>query len=264
MRLADYLARIGYRGPIAQDSATLRALHRAHLLAIPYENLDIHLGRRLTLDEEQIFDKIVRQRRGGWCFEMNGLFAWALRAAGFSVRLLSGTVSRGQPGVVEGNHLILLVELERPYLVDVGFGNGFLEPIPLEPGEHVQNGWVYALQREGDRWIFHNHQHGGPGFDFTLEPRALADFAGQCHTLQTSPESGFVRVAVCHRFTPERILSLRGAVLANVTPADVTKRVIADADDYRRVLREQFDLEIDVEALWPKVWESHLAWSGAT
>jgi N-hydroxyarylamine O-acetyltransferase len=262
MHLAEYLARVGYDGPLAPDAATLRALHRAHLLAIPYENLDIHLGRPLALDEERIFEKIVRRRRGGWCFEMNGLFAWALREAGFSVRLLSGAVNRERAGdAAEGNHLVLLVELDRPYLADVGFGNGFLEPLPLEAGEHERGGWVYGLRREGARWFFRNHQRGGPGFDFTLAPRELADFGGQCQALQTSPESGFVRVAVCHRFTEESILSLRGALLTTATPADATTRVIASADEYRRVLEGRFGLAVNAEALWPRVWASYLEWA---
>jgi len=230
---------------------------------VPFENLDIALGRPLVLDRAANHRKIVDQRRGGWCYEMNGLFAWALRSAGFPVRLLGSAVNRDILGErAERNHLVLLVELERPYLADVGFGNGFLEPLPLEAGEHAQGDLTYRLSLDGVRWIFQNHAHGGPGFDFTLDPHTMDDFAAQCHALQTSPDSGFVRVAVCHRFTPGGILSLRGAVLSSTTSQGVATRVIGDADEYERVLRERFDLRVDgVAALWEKVWESHRRWA---
>jgi N-hydroxyarylamine O-acetyltransferase len=262
MQLAAYLDRIGYAGPLQPDFETLRALHRAHLLAIPYENLDIHLGRRLTLDEAQIFAKLVSGRRGGWCYEMNGLFAWALRQIGFSVRLLAGSVNRAALGAAaEGNHLVLLVELERPYVADVGFGNGFLEPLPLAPGSYRQGFLTYQLAREGERWHFQNHAHGGPGFDLTLAPHRLGDFAAQCHALQTAPTSGFVRTTVCQRFTPEGIIALRGAVLTSVGATGVTSRTISTAAEYAALLETQFGLRIpEAAALWGRVWGRHQAW----
>ena len=114
----------------------------------------------------------------------------------------------------------------------------------------------------GVRWVFHNHEHGGAGFDFTLAPRQLTDSAAQCRWLQTSPESGFVRVAVCHRLRTNGIVSLRGAVLQEVTANGVAERVIETEEDYRRVLAKDFGLDLggDVRWLWPKVWASHLTW----
>ena len=139
--LAAYLARIGYAGPIEPTTDVLYAVHRRHLLAIPYENLDIHLGRELSLNLPAIFDKIVTRRRGGWCYEMNGLLAWALREMGFDVTLLSGA---------EGKHLVLRVQLEQAWLADVGYGNGILEPLPLIEGEHTQHGFVFRLSRDDE------------------------------------------------------------------------------------------------------------------
>src|SRR5690349_13822179 len=94
MQLSAYLDRIGYGGPVRADLATLKALHRAHLLTIPYENLDVQLGRRVTTDPADAYDKIVRRGRGGWCYEMNGLFAWALGEIGFSVIRMAGAANR--------------------------------------------------------------------------------------------------------------------------------------------------------------------------
>ena len=277
LSVAAYLQRIGYAGPIEPTYAVLRNVHRAHLFAIPYENLDIHLGRRLSLDTETIFDKIVNRRRGGWCFEMNSLLAWALREIGFEVHLVSGAVNRARAGdLAEGNHLVLLVNLDQPYVADAGFGNAFLEPLPLAEGEHMQNGFHFRLEhsptpnpfpseQRGALWIFHNHAFGGAGYDFTTTPRHIEDFAERCQWLQTSPESGFVRVTVCHRFTPAGYITLRGLVLETVTAGDVHARVIEHNDDYREVLRNQFDLALgdEVDRLWPTVWASHQAWMQA-
>jgi N-hydroxyarylamine O-acetyltransferase len=262
MQLAAYLDRIGVREPTRPDLPTLRALHRAHLLAIPYENLDIHLGRRLSLDVPRIFDKLVGERRGGWCFEMNGLFAWALREVGFDVRLLAGTVNRALRGdAAHGNHLVMCVQLDGPYLADVGFGNGFLEPLPLGEGRYRQGHLSYSLAREGERWQFDNHEQGGAGYDFTLAPHRLADFAGQCDELQTAPTSSFVRTAVCHRFTPDGIVSLRGAVLSIAGAAGATTHTVTGADEYVALLEEQFGLCLpQAAALWPEVWRRHQEW----
>ncbi len=263
-RLDSYLARIGYTTPVRADRETLFGLHRAHLLAIPYENLDIHLGRPLTLDVDEIFDKIVVRRRGGWCYEMNGLFAWALREIGFDVALLAGTVGRDQNGAAaEGNHLLLRVALDQGYLADVGFGNGFLEPLPLVPGLYRQAAFLkpFELRRTPDRWELVNDGVGGAGFDFTLAPATLAQFADQCRSLQTSPTSGFVRMAVCHRFGPDSHSSLRGAVLQQTRAAGVTSTTLDSLAAYRRTLEQVFDLHLnEVDALWSRVWTGHQAW----
>ncbi len=264
MDVDAYLARIGYEGTLEPTPATLYALHRAHLLTVPYENLDIHLGRPLTLSLPDIFAKLVIRKRGGWCFEMNGLFAWALRELGFTVTLLGAAVTRpNAPPKPQPDHLILRVDLERPYLADVGFGDGLLEPLPLEPGRYRQGLFDFALTRTGDIWYFQNHPQGSaPGFVFGLESKRLTDFAAMCGTLQTSPESGFVRVTVCQRLTHTGVVTLRGAVLREVTAAGVEERVLESADDFDRVLRGRFGLGLpETPNLWPRIWASHRAWA---
>jgi len=263
-QLSRYLARVGYEGGTTPSLATLRALHRAHLLAMPYENLDIHLGVRLTLDPERIFAKLVDERRGGWCYEMNGLFARVLETLGFDVRRVSGTVGRATRGWrAEGNHLVLIVTLDRPWIADVGFGDGFLTPLPLEPGSYTQGFLRYRVSRDGPRWRVDNHAYGGAdGFDFTLTARHLDDFATQCRELQTSPDSSFVKVTVCERFTPQGLVMLRGATLREVTAAGVASRVLGSATEFDSTLRERFGLDLPAGAasLWPRVWEMHCAW----
>ena len=266
MDVDAYLTRVGYEGTLEPTPATLYALHRAHLLTIPYENLDIHLGRPLTLSLPDIFDKLVTQKRGGWCFEMNGLFAWVLRELGFSVTLLGAAVARpNAPPKSQPDHLILRVDLERSYLADVGFGDGLLEPLPLEPGTYRQGFFDFALTQTGEAWYFRNHPHGAaPGFRFGLEPHRLTNFAEACGTLQTSPESGFVRVTVCQRLTETGVVTLRGAIFREVTAAGVEEHVLGSAEDFGRVLMERFGLELpEAPDLWPRVWASHQAWAVA-
>ena len=262
MDIQAYLDRIGYRGPLNLDFETLRGLHRQHLLTIPYENLDIHLGNPIVLDQEAFFNKLVGRKRGGWCYEMNGLFAAVLQELGFKVTLLAGSVRDAVKDATDGNHLVLLVGLDQPYLVDVGFGDGLLEPVPLVEGGYTQGHLNYRLAREGDHWVFHNHPDGGATrFDFTLEPYELPRFAAMCHYLQTSPASGFTQKTVCQRLTGRDILVLRGAVFKVYSPDGMTERFIEDQADYRQVLQEQFGLDLgDVSALWAKVWAAHQAW----
>src|SRR6266700_2545218 len=133
--VSSYLARIDYTGPTTPTSHTLRAIHQAHLLAVPFENLDIALGRKIVLNEETILHKVVDRRRGGFCYELNGALAALLGALGFQTTLLSARVAKDAGGEgPEFDHLTLRVDLEQqPWLADVGFGASFLCPLRLEP-----------------------------------------------------------------------------------------------------------------------------------
>lgn len=261
--LTRYLARVGHSGPTDVSLRTLRALHRAHLLAIPYENLDIHLGVPVTLEPAAMFTKLVDEQRGGWCYEMNGVFGRVLETLGFDVRYVSGAVGRATRGWrANGNHLVLVVTLDRPWIADVGFGDGFLTPLPLEPGGYRQDFLDYRVTRDGPWWRVHNHPFGGAdGFDFTLTPRRPDDFAAQCHDLQTSPESSFVTTSVCERWEASGLVMLRAATLREVRAGGVTSRVLQDAGEYDRVLRERFGLRLpEADRLWAVARAQHEAW----
>ena len=238
-------------------------MHRAHLLSIPYENLDIHLGRPVTLDPAAMFTKLVDARRGGWCYEMNGTLGQALTAMGFDVRYVSGAVHRATRGEAAlGNHLVLIVTLDRPWIVDVGFGDGFIEPLPLEPGTYRQGFLDYRVSRDDLWWRVDNHEFGGAdGFDFTLEPRTIDTFAAQCHDCRRRPNHRSCRPPSANDSCPEGLVMLRGAVLREVTAAGVSLRTVQDADEYMRVLSERFDLNVpEMRALWPIVWARHMEW----
>jgi arylamine N-acetyltransferase len=148
LNVPAYLRRINYAGTAAPTPETLREVHRAHLFAVPFENLDIHIGRKIVCDEDTFLHKIVNERRGGFCYELNGAFAALLRALGFQVTLLSARVARSDGSdSPEFDHLTLRVDLDEPWLVDVGFGDSFLEPLRLEASVgQPQIGRIYRVQ----------------------------------------------------------------------------------------------------------------------
>lgn len=262
MDVAAYLDRIGYTGPLKADLPTLRALHRAHLLAISYENLDVQLGRPLTTSPSEAFEKIVGRRRGGWCYEMNGLFGAVLDAVGFKVTRLAGGVHRKDRGdAAVGNHLVLLVDLQgEPWIADVGFGDGAREPFRLQEGPIHGDGYCYRLEKlDPAWWRFHNHDLGGaPHFDFTLERADEAHLAAKCLELQTSPASIFVMTAICQRHTPDDIRLLRGRAFRRVRPGRKDDHLIASADEFVEVLRREFDLDVpEAATLWPQICTRH-------
>ena len=262
MDLQAYLDRIGHAGPVGADLATLRALHRAHLFAIPYENLDVQFGRPLTVEPARAFDKIVRRGRGGWCYEMNGLLGAALEAIGFEVTRLAGAVHRQALGdMTVGNHLVLLVNLRgEPWIADVGFGDGIRDPFPLREGPLSADGFPYRLERLADGWWrMHNQPHGGAStFDFRTEPADPAMLAARSHELQTSPQSPFVQNLVAQKHVGDEVLILRGRVLRRVRPSGFEDRLLGSADDLVEVLERDFGLPVpEAATLWPRVLERH-------
>src|SRR5215472_11082362 len=201
MDTAAYLARIGFAGPVDPSAESLRLLHRAHLRNVPFENLDISLGRTIVCDEDRFLDKIVNRRRGGFCYELNGAFAWLLRALGFSVTLLSARVSREDgTASAEFDHLALRVDLDEPWLADVGFGDSFLEPLRLNPEiEQEQYGQRFRIAQVEDVMIVRRRvgDFWKGQYQFKATPHNLNDFAERCDFQQTSPESHFTQQRIC-------------------------------------------------------------------
>ena len=148
--LDAYRRRIGDDGPLAPDLPTLRRLHRRHMLAIPFENLDPVRGVPVSADPSDAFAKIVERGRGGWCFEMNGLFGEVLDSIGFAVDQVGAKVAADEPGEI--THRALIVHLEGPWLADVGFGFGPLEPLPLREGATDLAGGTFRLSKRGETW----------------------------------------------------------------------------------------------------------------
>jgi len=261
MRLEDYLERIGYRGKIAPTYECFAGIHRCQALAVPYENLDVLLGVPLDQDVARIHDKIVRRRRGGWCYEVNGLLHWALETIGFDVTRMTGGVRRRERGdAAMGNHLVLKIMLERPYLADLGLGDGLRDPIPLEEGRYWQGGLEFALETLPDGyWRFHNHAFANPPtFDFQLGPADEPRLAAQCRRLQVDPESSFVQNLAIQMMQAETLTVLTGRVLHHKSAAGTEKRLIATDIELEEVVRDVFGIAgVPLAHLWPRISERH-------
>ena len=260
MKLQDYLDRIGFSGTPQPDLDTLTRLHRGHVTHIPYENLDVQFGRSVSRAPEAIFNKLVTRRRGGWCYEMNGLMSWALDEIGFKVTRMAGGVRRAQVGDwAVGNHMVLLVHLDRPYMADAGFGDGLIEPVPVAVGEIRQGPFTFHLEDLGDSWWrFHGDARGNAmSFDVQTKPADEALFDDRCAWLQSAPESPFVQNAVVQRHLHGKHAALRGKVLRTAGET-VETRELASADDLIETLNGVFGLDLpDARDLWPKIEARH-------
>ncbi len=263
--------RIGFAAPRKPTLEVLRSIHRAHLLSIPYENLDIHLGRPLTLDPDDAFRRLVTERRGGWCYEMNGLLGRVLTTLGFNVSLVCGAVQREARGdSTIGNHAVLLVRIgEHTFIADAGLGDGFLEPLTLRSGHFGDAPWTTRIEPlhelhsgAGMSWRVRPHARSSVvSFDLGTIPVGLDRFSAKCQELQTSPASPFVQTIVVQRFVPGGIVTLRGAVLSRVPSTDQSRHVVRSADAYVNVLRDTFGLaHPDFAGLWPSVSLRHAEW----
>jgi N-hydroxyarylamine O-acetyltransferase len=266
LELSAYLRRIRFDGSVRSDLATLRAIHRAHQYAIPFENLDVLLRRPVVLDVEANYDKIVCQRRGGWCYELNGVMGWALKEIGFEVMRMSAGVMRVRAGdAVLGNHLCLLVCLDQRYLVDVGFGGSLVEPLPLSASEREDRPYRLGLSELDDNYWRFAEMAPGDGdafsFDFRVAPADEALLARKCQFLQTDPASPFVQnLVVQRRAAADTHLSLRGRVLAAIHATGVDKKLLNSADELVATLRDSFDLDApEAATLWPSISARHEA-----
>lgn len=204
-----YLARIGAVAPAAPTLGALASLQRAHLLAVPFENLDIALGRPIGVEPDRAFAKVVGERRGGYCYELNGLFAALLRSLGYAVDQVSVRVATPSGELTpDFDHLALVVDspaMDERALVDVGFGDAFVEPLPLRDGvHHREPGKEVGLALTEGAWHYRERPDGGQWhtqYVFTLEPHPMSDFSERNLWQQSSPESHFTQKPVVSRLT---------------------------------------------------------------
>ena len=246
--LDAYLARVDHSGPLDRDAATLHALHRAHLDAIPYENLDLMLGRPIRVDLASLQEKLVDRRRGGYCFEHNTLFAGVLAELGFPVTLLTARVwLRGRIPTAPRTHMVLRVEADgEPWIADVGFGSaGPLTPLPLRPGhEERQGGWSFRLIEDDLYHVLQTHHLGEwrDLYGFTLEPHDPVDIELANHWTSTHPTSMFRMFAIANRVGEDLRLRLVDRSLAEIRPDGEETTTIAGDEELLAVLDERFGL----------------------
>jgi N-hydroxyarylamine O-acetyltransferase len=247
--LDAYLKRIAYAGALTPDADTLHGLHRAHAATIPFENLDIVLGRGIEIDLASVLGKLVRRQRGGYCFEHNLLFAAVLERLGYDVTRLAARVQPARPG--PRTHMALRVMAGgRPWLADVGFGASLLEPLPLESVTARQGGWTYRLESvDPDVWQLWADRPDGWSdlYAFTLEPQRPIDYAVYNHYTATHPRSPFVRQVVVLRTEPDVQHALRGRQLTTTRPDGATETRPLTADELPAVLAGTFGIRLDAD-----------------
>ncbi len=251
MDVAAYLRRINYDGPRESSPAALRELHRQHLFTVPFENLDILLKQPIVLDLAPLEQKIVLRRRGGFCYELNGVFAELLNALGYRVQLLSARVRREDGGFgPDFDHMLLKVQLDEPWLADVGFGESFLSPLQLKSdGAGAVNGHRYSVALDGDEWELcrhaQDHEEETPLYRFRDIPRKLSDFEPMSRYHQTSPESHFTQRSICSRAMPNGRVTLSGPRLILTRDDARHERILGGPEEVRICLREHFGIEFD-------------------
>ncbi len=244
---AAYLRRIAVRPPVTADAATVRLLHRAHQVAVPFENLSIHLAEPISLEESDLVGKIVQRRRGGFCYELNGLFALLLEALGASVTRVAARVY-GDGGLSPPfDHLALIVrppDGTGPWLADVGFGSHSDYPLLLD-GRSEQDDpagrFLLADAPDGDVDVLRD---GRPQYRFEMRERALADFVPTCWWQQTSPSSHFTAGTICSRLTQDGRVSISDRTLIQTSGTTRTEQQLADDDALLAAYRDHFGITL--------------------
>ncbi|KAG9467909.1 hypothetical protein GDO78_014064 [Eleutherodactylus coqui] len=252
MDVKAYMQRVNLTDCEPPSLTALRKLHSHHAHSVPMESLSIHSGEKIILDIPWIYNKIVVRRRGGFCFENNGLFLWVLQQLGYEPKVLSSRVKERPFGNFSPpfSHMILTVELEgRRWLCDVGYGEGIIEPFPLEDGwEEEQDSGVYRIRVEGDEWYMErkDEELWRTLYKFTLEERTFEDFREMCEYLQTTPSSFFVRRSFCSLQLPRARLTYMGRSLISTeyTKGGGSVKTIRELTDEEipSLLRDKFGI----------------------
>jgi len=249
--IEPYLARIGYAGPANPTLKTLNALQSLHNERIPYENLDIMNGVPLSLEIPEIYEKVVTRGRGGYCFELNGLFAWLLRRMGYNVTEHFARYLRDEPALPMRRHRVMLVETEGvQYLCDVGIG-AFVPTFPLRfemHAEQPQRRDIYRIvSNEMLGYVVEEQRRGGwlPLISFTLEGQFGArDFLATSWYCESHADSIFRRANMVSMRTPTGRKTLDGQTFKVFDGDTVAVTEAADNEHFHALLKQYFDIEV--------------------
>lgn len=266
-QLEAYLARIGFSDTPCCDLETLDRIIGAHVQAIAFENIDVQMGRRLTIDPAAAFAKLVEAGRGGWCYEHNGVLGAALAAIGFDVtRMSAGVMRQVREDAAMGTHLCLLVECEGPRVVDAGFGSWLAASVPLQQGAWVQPPLPVSLATiEDGYWrLSVGLGDSAMSYDFRTQAAEEDQLSALCDWQCSDPASVFVHNLAVQRRDDERYLALRGKVLSEVTAQGEVRRELASDGELVALLRDVFGLNVpEAASLWPAICARHDALFGA-
>lgn len=246
--IQTYLERIGIEQIEKTDLEFLSQLQMQHVLHVPFENLDVINHVLISLDTDAFYKKIVKKNRGGFCYELNGLFNHLLEKLGFQTHLISGTIYRGDGSWARKNsHAAMIVQLDQPYVVDVGFGNSARKPVPLT-GENVRDvsgnyrllkidEQHYDMQREGEdgEW--------GTLYRLDMTPKELNDFSEQLHYNQTSPDSHFTHRLIVTIATEDGRYSLVNDHLT-ITKDEEKQKIPVEVSERKAVIKKYFQMDI--------------------
>jgi len=252
MNCIQYLRRIQVNGTENPNYFFLSKLQKQHLFTIPFENLDIHQGKKIVLEENRIYEKIVVCGRGGFCYELNGLFCWLLRSLGFTVSMVSARVymPKKDSFTPEFDHMVLLVDLEKIYLADVGFGDAFRKPIAMPDGESEDISGSYRLRTFAsgqDTYILQKKDRNDwqTVYSFTKHPRVLSDFEEMSAFNQTSPQSHFTQQTICSIATQNGRVSLSDDFLTITDGSSKRKINVISQEDFKQKLWDYFGIQLN-------------------
>jgi N-hydroxyarylamine O-acetyltransferase len=247
MDIQKYLQRIQYSDLLKPNLQELKNLQKSHLLHVPFENLDIHYGKTIELDIEKIYNKIVLNNRGGFCYELNGLFFELLKTIGFEVKMVSARVyDKEKDFGPEFDHMVIITRIENSdYLTDVGFGEFAFEPLRIELStiqkdergefkfEEYDFNYLKVSKREDEKWI--------PQYIFSLQVRELNEYEKMCTYHQTSPDSHFTQKRVCSLPTDNGRITITGNKLKFTSLEDQTEKHIEDEVEFHKMLKDYFN-----------------------
>lgn len=255
MNLEAYFKRIQYTGDTHATVDNLRKIHRAHLMHIPFENLNIHMPKPIILDESALFTKIVEENRGGFCFEQNGLFHAVLTELGYDVQRLEANVHHGDGKFgIPMDHMCLLVTIDgQRYLADVGFGASFIEPLAIDTTAiQEQSVGRFKIELEGETGYYYSQGISDDkitiSYRFFFAPHALADYETACHYMQTSPQTHFTQKRVCSRWSEQgRITLSDDKFIVTSWDGQRSETPIHDEVEWHELLQEHFGITIQTQ-----------------
>jgi len=244
-----YLQRIKFSDRARVDVPTLTSLHQQHVMFVPFENLDIHYRRIFDLEPANIYKKVIDNRRGGFCYELNYLFNNLLNSIGFSTKIISSRIfdSSGVLGP-EFDHMAIHVKTERDYIADVGFGDLFLKPLEIKEGPQNDGRNDFLIEAVGGDEFALSMSSKGSDFEkkyvFSLKEVPLENFKAPCLDKQTNPDSYFVKNTICTRSTVSGRVTLFNDKIIRKTGDERVETPILSDMDLRVQLMKHFDIEI--------------------